>query len=60
MFKLFFFFFVRVPHLNFQYTDPEPGFDRSKVHGLVCKLVRVKNPDTGTALEVVAGSKVKL
>lgn len=48
----------KVPHLNFQYTNPEPGFDRSKVHGLVCKLVKVQDPETGTALEVVAGSKL--
>lgn len=48
----------KIPQLNFNYTDPEPGFDRSKVHGLVCKLVKVKNPETGTALEVVAGGKL--
>ncbi|GAB1610309.1 structural maintenance of chromosomes protein 2-like [Argonauta hians] len=49
---------ARFPHLNFQYKDPERNFDRSSVHGLLCKLVKVKSPETGTALEIVAGSKL--
>jgi structural maintenance of chromosome 2 len=44
--------------LNFDYTDPEPGFDRSKVHGPVAKLITVKRPDAAMALEVTAGSKL--
>ena len=48
----------RFPQLKFQYRDPEKNFDRSKVHGLVAKLVKVKDPSTATALEVAAGGKV--
>ena len=49
----------RFPQLQFQYRDPEKNFDRSKVHGLVAKLVKVKDPQTATALEVAAGGKVR-
>jgi structural maintenance of chromosome 2 len=34
------------------------GFDRSKVKGLVAKLIQVKKSEHGTALEVVAGGKL--
>ena len=51
--------FCRFPQLQFQYKDPEKNFDRSKVHGLVAKLVKVKDPKTATALEVAAGGKVE-
>lgn len=44
--------------LAFNYTDPVRGFDRSKVKGLVARLINVKNPDHATALEVVAGGKL--
>lgn len=44
--------------LSFNYTDPVRGFDRSKVKGLVAKLIQVKNPTYATALEVVAGGKL--
>lgn len=44
--------------LAFQYTDPVRGFDRSKVKGLVAKLVQVKETKYATALEVVAGGKL--
>lgn len=46
------------PHLQFDYTDPEKNFDRSRVHGLVCKLVQVKDAQHATALEVTAGGKL--
>ncbi|XP_067679791.1 structural maintenance of chromosomes protein 2-like [Haliotis asinina] len=49
---------ARFPQLNFQYTDPEKNFNRQKVHGLVCKLVKVKEVRTATALEVAAGSRL--
>ncbi|CAI9728869.1 maintenance of chromosomes 2-like [Octopus vulgaris] len=49
---------AKFPQLNFEYKDPERNFNRSTVHGLLCKLVRVNSPETGTALEVVAGSKL--
>lgn len=50
--------FFRFPHLQFDYKDPEKNFDRRKVHGLVCKLIKVKDVKTATALEVAAGGKV--
>eukprot|EP00535_Pseudo-nitzschia_heimii_P004083 CAMPEP_0197182380 /NCGR_PEP_ID=MMETSP1423-20130617/6356_1 /TAXON_ID=476441 /ORGANISM="Pseudo-nitzschia heimii, Strain UNC1101" /LENGTH=1216 /DNA_ID=CAMNT_0042632793 /DNA_START=34 /DNA_END=3684 /DNA_ORIENTATION=+ len=44
--------------LAFNYSDPVRGFDRSKVKGLVAKLIEVQNPIHATALEVVAGGKL--
>lgn len=44
--------------LGFQYSDPVRGFDRSKVKGLVAKLIAVKDSKHATALEVVAGGKL--
>ena len=44
--------------MDFQYRDPERGFDRSSVKGVVAKLVRVKDPADATALEVAAGGKL--
>lgn len=44
--------------IDFQYRDPERGFDRSRVKGMVAKLVRVQDPATSTALEVAAGGKL--
>jgi structural maintenance of chromosome 2 len=44
--------------LAFNYTDPVRGFDRSKVKGIVAKLIKVHNADHSTALEVVAGGKL--
>ena len=44
--------------IDFQYRDPERGFDRSRVKGVVAKLVRVADPSTSTALEVAAGGKL--
>ena len=44
--------------VNFQYRDPERGFDRGKVKGVVAKLVRLQDPATTTALEVAAGGKL--
>ncbi|XP_069125858.1 structural maintenance of chromosomes protein 2-like [Argopecten irradians] len=49
---------ARFPQLHFEYRDPEKNFDRSKVHGLVCKLIKVKDVKTATALEVSAGGKL--
>lgn len=48
----------RCPNLCFQYKDPYPGFDRRKVHGFVSKLIKVKDPETCTALEVTAGGRL--
>jgi structural maintenance of chromosome 2 len=44
--------------LAFNYSDPVRGFDRSKVKGLVAKLIKVKDSKHATALEVVAGGKL--
>ncbi|XP_053395327.1 structural maintenance of chromosomes protein 2-like [Mercenaria mercenaria] len=49
---------ARFPHLHFDYRNPEKNFDRSKVSGLVCKLIKVKDVKTATALEVAAGGKL--
>ncbi|XP_060555176.1 LOW QUALITY PROTEIN: structural maintenance of chromosomes protein 2-like [Ruditapes philippinarum] len=49
---------ARFPHLHFDYKNPEKNFDRSKVSGLVCKLIKVKDVKTATALEVAAGGKL--
>ena len=45
--------------LSFDFTDPHPGFDRSKqVKGLVAELISVADPGNYTALEVAAGNKL--
>ena len=44
--------------LAFNYSDPVRGFDRSKVKGIVAKLVKVNEPKHSTALEVVAGGRL--
>ncbi|KAK7100070.1 structural maintenance of chromosomes protein 2-like [Littorina saxatilis] len=49
---------ARFPQLRFDYSDPEKNFDRRRVHGLVCKLVQVKDTRNATALEVTAGGKL--
>lgn len=44
--------------LAFNYSDPVKGFDRSKVKGVVAKLIKVKQPQHSTALELIAGGKL--
>ena len=44
--------------LDFKFKDPEAKFDRSRVKGVVAKLLRVADPAASTALEVVAGGKL--
>ena len=44
--------------MDFRYKDPERGFDRSSVKGVVARLVRVKDAAAATALEVAAGGKL--
>merc|ERR1711957_761583 len=44
--------------LMFNFSDPVRGFDRSKVKGVVAKLIVVNNKLNSTALEVVAGGKL--
>lgn len=48
----------RYPKLRFEYRDPEPGFRRDSVKGLVCKLITLKDQSTAYALDVAAGAKV--
>uniref|UniRef100_A0A0V0G6N5 Structural maintenance of chromosomes protein n=1 Tax=Triatoma dimidiata TaxID=72491 RepID=A0A0V0G6N5_TRIDM len=51
-------FEYRYPQLQFQYKDPEPNFDHSKVRGLLCKLLKVKDQRFARALETAAGGKL--
>lgn len=49
---------ARAASCEFRFSDPYPNFDRRKVHGLVAKLVRVKDPKVTTAIEVTAGGRL--
>lgn len=40
---------------DFQYQDPEPGFDRRAVKGMLCKLFDVRNPAHNLALSTCGG-----
>ncbi|XP_037960986.1 structural maintenance of chromosomes protein 2-like [Teleopsis dalmanni] len=46
---------LNAQNFNIDYKDPEPNFDRSKVHGMVGKLFNVKDPQYNIALQAVAG-----
>lgn len=50
----------RMPSLSFDYDSPYPGFDRSKVKGLVASLISLKpsDYDKATALEITAGGRL--
>ncbi|KAI3817894.1 hypothetical protein L1987_11694 [Smallanthus sonchifolius] len=48
----------RLGNTEFSYRDPVKNFDRSKVKGVVAKLIKVKDGSTMTALEVCAGGKL--
>uniref|UniRef100_A0A669DLP4 Structural maintenance of chromosomes protein n=1 Tax=Oreochromis niloticus TaxID=8128 RepID=A0A669DLP4_ORENI len=48
----------RFPNLRFDYKDPERGWDRSKVKGLLANLITVSDISYSTALEVVAGGRL--
>ncbi|CAL8332184.1 unnamed protein product [Lota lota] len=48
----------RFPNLRFDYKDPERGWDRSKVRGLLANLITVKDVAYATGLEVVAGGRL--
>lgn len=48
----------QLAHVDFSYRDPERGFDRSKVKGVVAKLIHVKDLANSLALEVTAGGKL--
>lgn len=42
----------QLTNVQFAYRDPVKNFDRSKVKGVVAKLIKVKDSSTMTALEV--------
>jgi structural maintenance of chromosome 2 len=50
----------KVANIDFSYSDPTPGFDRSKVKGLVAQLFTLDKDKTkaGTALEICAGGRL--
>ena len=49
-----------VASIDFNYSDPSPGFDRTKVKGLVAQLFTLDKNHTraGTALEICAGGRL--
>ena len=49
---------ARYPWLDFQYSDPEPNFDRSQVYGVAAKLFKIKNNKFTVALDTAGGGKV--
>jgi len=44
--------------LKFEYKDPEKGFDKNRVKGVVANLITVKDQIAATALEVAASGKL--
>ncbi|KAA8594896.1 hypothetical protein FQN60_012031 [Etheostoma spectabile] len=48
----------RFPNLRFDYKDPERGWDRSKVKGLLANLITIRDVSYATGLEVVAGGRL--
>ena len=50
----------KVANIDFNYADPTPGFDRSKVKGLVAQLFTLDKDrtDAGMALEICAGGRL--
>uniref|UniRef100_A0A0E0CBS2 SMC hinge domain-containing protein n=1 Tax=Oryza meridionalis TaxID=40149 RepID=A0A0E0CBS2_9ORYZ len=45
-------------NVHFNYRDPVKNFDRSKVKGVVARLIKIKDGSTATALEVAAGGRL--
>lgn len=43
---------AQLANVEFTYRDPVKNFDRSKVKGVIAKLIKVKDSSTMTALEV--------
>jgi len=50
----------KVSNVDFNYNDPSPNFDRSRVKGLVAQLFTLDKDKTvaGTALEICAGGRL--
>ncbi|KAK6626686.1 hypothetical protein RUM44_009162 [Polyplax serrata] len=44
--------------LSFRYRDPETNFNRKSVHGLVCKLFDLTDPQFAVAIEKTAGGRL--
>lgn len=42
----------QLANVEFSYSDPEKNFDRSRVKGVVAKLINVKDSSAVVALEV--------
>ncbi|XP_057523244.1 structural maintenance of chromosomes protein 2-1-like [Amaranthus tricolor] len=49
---------AQLANVDFTYRDPTRNFERSKVKGVVAKLIKIKDRSTMTALEVVAGGRL--
>ncbi|XP_057952603.1 structural maintenance of chromosomes protein 2-1-like [Malania oleifera] len=49
---------AQLTNVEFTYRNPVKNFDRSRVKGVVAKLIKVKDSSTVTALEVAAGGKL--
>ncbi|KAF4372098.1 hypothetical protein F8388_000314 [Cannabis sativa] len=49
---------AQLANVQFTYRDPVRNFDRSKVKGVVAKLIKVKDSSAMTALEVAAAGKL--
>ncbi|KAL9231457.1 hypothetical protein vseg_006684 [Gypsophila vaccaria] len=49
---------AQLSNIEFTYRDPSKNFDRSKVKGVIAKLIKIKDGSTMTALEVVAGGRL--
>ena len=49
---------ARYPWLDFQYENPEPGFDRRQVYGVAAKLFSIKDAKFSVALDTAGGGKV--
>ncbi|MBA0757131.1 hypothetical protein Gotri_020243, partial [Gossypium trilobum] len=49
---------AQLANVQFTYCDPVKNFDRSKVKGVVVKLIKVKDSSAMAALEVTAGGKL--
>ncbi|KAI4332735.1 hypothetical protein L6164_017619 [Bauhinia variegata] len=49
---------AQLANVEFTYRDPVKNFDRSKIKGVVAKLIKVKDRSTMTALEVTAGGRL--
>ncbi|KAI8985162.1 hypothetical protein BDB01DRAFT_101356 [Pilobolus umbonatus] len=50
----------KLSNLDFEYSNPHPDFDRSKVKGLVAELFSIDKDyyDSATAIEICAGGKL--